>query len=166
MIMKMKNLLPVVGRKTQSEDDQPFYSLQKEMNNLFDDFFRGFDIAPRGFYTSGLGNFTPSVDVKENEKEFIVLAELPGVEEKEIEVTLTNDHVTIKGEKREEKEEKGKNYYYMERSYGSFNRVIPLSAETQSDQAEASFKNGVLNITIPKSQTAKTTGIKVPIKSA
>ncbi|MGV8056944.1 MAG: Hsp20/alpha crystallin family protein [Smithellaceae bacterium] len=164
--MNVKNLLPTVGRKNQSQDDHPFYSLQREMNSLFDDFFRGFDIAPRGFYGSGLGVFTPSVDVKENEKEFIIKAELPGVDEKEVEVTVTDDAVIIKGEKKEEKEGKGKNYYYMERSYGAFNRVIPLSAETESGKAEASFKNGVLNITIPKSQTSKVKGTKVPIKSA
>lgn len=163
--MKVKNLLPTVTRKNQSEDDHPFYSLQREMNNLFDDFFRGFDITPRGFYTSGQTNFTPSVDVKENEKEFIIKAELPGVDEKEIEVTVTGDAVTIKGEKKEEKEDKGKNYYYLERSYGSFNRVIPLAVETESDKAEASFKNGVLNITIPKSPAAKVKGTKVPIKT-
>ena len=86
-------------------------------------------------------------------------------EEKDIEVTVTGDSVTIKGEKNEEKEDKGESYYYMERSYGSFNRVIPLSAETDADKAQASFKNGVLNITIPKSQAAKEKGTKVPIKT-
>jgi len=108
----------------------------------------------------------PSVDVKESDKEFIIRAELPGVEEKDIDVTVTNDAVTIKGEKKEEKEDKGKNYYYMERSYGSFNRVIPLSAETEAGKAEASFKNGVLNITVPKSANSKTKGTKVPIKAS
>lgn len=164
--MKVKNVLPVVGRKNKSEDDHPFYSLQREMNSLFDDFFRGFDIAPRGLAAGGFGAFSPSVDVKESDKDFTIRAELPGVEEEDVEVTVTDDAVTIKGEKKEEKEDKGKNYYYMERSYGSFHRVIPLAAETESDKAEASFKNGVLNITIPKSQTAKTKGTKVPIKAA
>ena len=164
--MKVKNLLPAVGRKTHGEDDHPFYSLQREMNSLFDDFFRGFDITPRVFSASILGSFAPSLDVQENEKEFIIKAELPGIDEKDIEVTVTDDAVTIKGEKKEEKEDKGKNYYYMERSYGSFNRVIPLAAETESGKAEANFKKGVLSITIPKNQTAKTKWTKVPIKSA
>ena len=87
------------------------------------------------------------------------------MEEKDIEVTLSGDTLTIKGEKKEEKEDKGKNYYYMERSYGSFNRVIPLGAETDAGKASASFKNGVLNITVPKSQSAKARGTKVPIKA-
>jgi len=134
------------------------------MNNLFDNFFRGFSVAPRGFAT-GIAEFTPSVDVKENDKEFIIKAELPGVEEKDIDVTVTNDSVTIKGEKKEEKEDKDKNYYYMERSYGSFSRVIPLEAEIEANKAEARFKNGVLEVKIPKSQTAKAKGTKVPIKA-
>lgn len=163
--MKTKSLLPTFSRSTQDEEEHPFYTLQKKMNNLFDDFFRGFDIDPHGFYASGLRNFTPSVDVKENEKEFIIKAELPGVDEKEIEVTVTDNTVTIKGEKKEEKEDKGNNYYYMERSYGSFHRVIPLSAETESNKADASFKNGVLSIVIPKSRSTKTKGTKVPIQS-
>ena len=164
--MKIKNLLPAVRSSKSKENDHHLYSLQRDMNNLFDDFFRGFDITPRGFYSSGIGNYKPSVDVKENEKEIIVKAELPGVEEKDIEVTVTSDAVTIKGEKKEEKEDKGKNYYCMERSYGSFSRVIPLAVEAESGSAAASFKNGVLNITIPKSPTAKVKGTKIPIKAA
>jgi HSP20 family protein len=166
MIMKIKNLLPEIARKPGTGDDHPFYSLQRDMNSLFDNFFRGFDMAPRGFADRGWGGFTPSVDVKENEKEFIIKAELPGVEEKDIEVTVTNDAVTIKGEKKEEKEEKDKNYYYMERSYGSFSRVIPLEVGIDAAKAEASFKNGVLDIKIPKNQSVKAKGTKVSIKTA
>ena len=98
--MKVKNMLPAVSRTNKSEDDHPFYSLQREMNSVFDDFFRGFDITPRGFYQRSEAGFTPMVDVKESEKEFIIKAELPGVDEKEIEVTVTDDAVTIKGEER------------------------------------------------------------------
>jgi len=164
--MRVRNLLPTVHRAAGSDVDHPFYSLQRQMNSLFDDFFSGFGAAPRGLATGGFGGFMPSVDVKESDREFIIRAELPGVDEKDIDVTVTNDAVTIKGEKKEEKEDKGKNYYYMERSYGSFNRVIPLSAETEGGKAEASFKNGVLNITIPKSAVAKAKGTKVPIKAS
>ncbi len=144
--MKIKNLLPAVRPGKEQEIDHPFYSLQREMNSLFDNFFRGFDISPRGFYESDLGGFSPSIDVKENEKEFIIKAEIPGVEENDVEVTVSNDSVTIKGEKKEEKEDKDKNYYYMERSYGSFHRVIPLAAEVESGKAQARFKNGVIDI--------------------
>ncbi|MEN6620130.1 MAG: Hsp20/alpha crystallin family protein [Smithella sp.] len=163
--MKVKNLLPAMSRKNKREDDHPFYSLQHQINNLFDDFFSGFEVAPRGLTAGGFGAFIPSVDVKENEKDIIIQAELPGVDEKDISVTVTRDSVTIKGEKKEEKEDKEKNYYYVERSYGSFHRVIPLAEEADSDNARASFKNGVLNISIPKSPKAKTEGIKVPIQT-
>jgi len=163
--MKVKSLLPDVVRKTTTDIDHPFYSLQREMNNLFDNFFRGFSVAPRGF-AAGIGEFTPSIDVKENDKEYLIKAELPGVEEKDIDVTVTSDSVTIKGEKKEEKEDKDKNYYYMERSYGSFSRVIPLDAEIESGKAEARFKNGILDIKIPKNQKAKEKGTKVSIKTS
>jgi HSP20 family protein len=166
MIMRMKSLLPEIARKARTDVDHPFYFLQKEMNSLFDSFFRGFDLAPRALSTGSMGMFTPSIDVKENEKEFIIKTELPGVEEKDIDVTVTNDSVTIKGEKKEDKEDKDKNYYYMERSYGSFSRVIPLDAEIESDKAQASFKNGILDIKIPKNQSAKAKGTKVSIKTA
>ncbi len=164
--MKIKSLLPTVTRPAGRDDDHPFYSLQRQMNSLFDDFFSGFNVAPRGLAAGEFSAFSPSIDVKESDKDFTIRAELPGVAEKDIEVTVTHDGVTIKGEKKEEKEDKGKNYYYMERSYGSFNRTIPLSVETEADKAEASFKNGVLNITIPKNAQAKAKGTKVPIKTA
>jgi len=164
--MKIKSLLPAVTGPAGRDVDHPFYSLQHQMNSLFDDFFSGFNVAPRSLADGELGAFSPSIDVKESDKDFIIRAELPGVEDKDIEVTVTNNSVTIKGEKKEEKEDKGKNYYYMERSYGSFNRVIPLEMETNANKAEASFKNGVLHITIPKSASAKAKGTKVPIKAA
>ncbi len=162
--MKMKNLLPAMSRKNK-EEDHPFYSLQRQINNLFDDFFSGFDMGARGLLAGGSGAFIPSVDVKESDTEVIIQAELPGVDEKDISVTLTKDAVTIKGEKKDEKESKEKNYYYVERSYGSFHRVIPLGGEAEADNAKASFKNGVLNITIPKSRKVKAEGMKVPIKA-
>ncbi len=126
-----------------------------------------FALQPRPAPTMASADFRQSLPRPlDRGKEFTIRAELPGVEEKDIEVTVTNDTVTIKGEKKEEKEDKSKNYYYMERSYGSFNRVIPLSSETDANKSEASFKNGVLNITVPKNQTAKAKGTKVPIKAA
>ena len=162
--MKIRNLLPTVRSGKEQEIDHLFYSLQREMNRLFDNFFRGFDISSRGFYESDLGGFSPSIDVKENEKEFIIKAEIPGVAKEDIEATVSNDSVTIKGEKKEEKEDKNKNYYYMERSYGSFHRMIPLATEVESSKAEGRFKNGVIDIKLPKSQNAQTKRVKIPIK--
>ncbi|HPD56760.1 MAG TPA: Hsp20/alpha crystallin family protein [Smithellaceae bacterium] len=163
--MKIRNLLPAVRAGRDQEVDHPFYSLQREMNRMFDNFFRGFDAAPLAPYESAWGGFNPSVDVRENDKEFTIKAELPGVDEKDVEVTVTNDSVTIRGEKKEEKEDKDKNYYYLERTYGSFHRVIPLAAEVESSKAEARFKNGVMEIKIPKNQTSQTKGVKIPIKT-
>jgi len=161
--MKVNNSLPAVARR---DDEHPFYSLQRQMNTLFDDFFSGFDLTPHGLSPASFTGFVPPIDIKENEKEFLIRAELPGVEEKDIEVTVTGDTVTIKGEKKEEKENTEKNYYYMERSYGSFRRIIPLAEEMEANKAEASFKNGVLNIKVPKSKQAGAKGTKVPIKTA
>ncbi|KAF0159284.1 MAG: HSP20 family protein [Syntrophaceae bacterium] len=164
--MKIRNLLPALHKPAGRDDDHTFYSLQHQMNSLFDDFFTGLGVAPRSLAPGGFGAFMPAIDVKESDKDFTIRAELPGVEEKDIEVTVTHDTVTIKGEKKEAKEDKGKNYYYMERSYGSFNRLIPLGVEADANKTEANFKNGVLNISIPKSTSAKAKGTKVPIKSS
>ena len=103
--------------------------------------------------------------MKENEKEFIIKAERKiGVAKEDIEATVSNDSVTIEGEKKEEKEDKNKNYYYMERSYGSFHRMIPLATEVESSKAEGRFKNGVIDIKLPKSQNAQTR-VKIPDKN-
>jgi len=96
--MRIRSLLPDVIRRG-TDEDYPFYSLQREMNNLFDTFVKGIDV-PRGFL--GDGKFLPCVDVKETDDKFDIKAELPGVDEKDIEVTVTNDSVTIKGEKKQE----------------------------------------------------------------
>jgi len=163
--MKRKNLLPSLRASKKQEADHPFYSLQREINKLFDNFFYDLDKASGGWYEGGWGTFSPAVDMRDNEKEFVIKAELPGVDEKDVEVTVTGDTVTIRGEKKEEKENQDKNYYYMERNYGSFHRVIPLPTEADPDKAEARFKNGVMEIRIPKNQASQAKGIKIPIKS-
>lgn len=154
--MAIKDLVPwkkndknVLARR----EDDPFYAFRREMDRVFDDFFGGgFGLTPfsGGGFMESFGDFSPRVDVTENEKEVRITAELPGLEEKDIDVSLSNDVLTISGEKKAEKEDKGDNYYRMERSYGSFHRSIPLSTEVNSDQCDATFKNGVLQITLPK----------------
>jgi len=135
------------------------------MNRIFDDFFSGWDLASPGTAEGRFDFFQPSIDVKHSEKEIFVKAELPGLAEKDIEVLLTDNALTIRGEKREEKEEKGKTYYHMERSYGSFNRMIPLPAGVDQKKVQAQFKNGVLTITLQKTQEEKAKGKKIPIKT-
>ncbi|MFZ5998454.1 MAG: Hsp20/alpha crystallin family protein [Nitrospirota bacterium] len=164
--MAFRDLVPrTFGKRevpVKRNGDDPFTMLQREMNDLFDNFFRSFDFAPFG---SRMGEFTPRVDVSETDKEIKVSAELPGMDEKDIEVTLNKDSLTIKGEKKEEKEDKGKNYYRIERSYGSFSRTIPLPLEVETDRAEATFKKGVLTVTLPKTAKAIKETKKIAIKA-
>lgn len=160
----MKSLSPLSrkGLPVKREEYEPFTFFREEMNRLFDNFFRGFEIEP---FERRLTTFSPSIDISETDKEVIISAELPGIEDKDIDVSLTKDSITIKGEKKEEKEEKGKSYYRMERSYGSFSRTIPLPAEIDSDKTTAEFKKGVLTIKMPKTPAAIKEKKKIQIKA-
>jgi HSP20 family protein len=161
--MTIRNLVPF-GKKSvpvRREDENPFSILRREMDSLFDNFFRGFDTEP---FESRMGAFSPKVDVTEDDKEIKISAELPGMDEKDIDVSLQNDMLTIKGEKKEEKEDKGKDYYRMERSYGSFSRTIPLPVDVETDKVEAKFKKGVLSITLPKTAKAVAETKKIAVK--
>lgn len=159
-----KGLMPF-GKKgipVKREEYEPFTFFRDEINRLFDNFFKGFDIEP---FERRFATFSPSIDISETDKEIIISAELPGMEDKDIDVSLSKDTLTIKGEKKEEKEEKAKNYYRMERSYGSFCRTIPLPAEIDADKVEAEFKKGVLTIKLPKTPEAIKETKKIQIKS-
>ncbi len=161
--MAVKNVTPSIKRSlpVKREERDIFSLFREEMNRLFDNFFRGFELEPFG----GLGTFRPSVNVVEDDKEIRVSAELPGIDEKDIEVSLSKDSLTIKGEKKEEKEDKGKNYYRMERTYGSFSRTIPLPTEIDADKVKAQFKKGVLTVTLPKTAKAIKETKKIPVKA-
>ncbi|HQP29278.1 MAG TPA: Hsp20/alpha crystallin family protein, partial [Syntrophales bacterium] len=100
-----------------------------------------------------------------DEKEVVVKAELPGIDEKDLDVSLSEHALTIKGEKKEEKEDQGKGYYRMERSYGSFHREIPLPASIDAKKVEAAFKNGLLTVTLPKTEEARKADRKISVKS-
>ncbi len=167
--MFRRSLLPSIWRRSDTpaarEEDHPFFSLQRDMNRLFDSFFRDLDVSPSGPWETGMETFSPSIDVREDEKEIVVKAELPGVEDKDVEVLLSGNALTLKGEKREEKEEKEKGYYHMERRYGAFSRVIPLPEGVETEKAEASFKHGILTIRVPRKESAIEAGKKIPIKS-
>jgi len=161
--MAIRNLVPF-GKKSvpvRREEGSPFALLRHEMDSLFDNFFRRFDIEP---FESRLSLFSPKVDVVENDKEIKVFAELPGMDEKDIDISLTRDTLMIRGEKREEKEQKGKDYYRMERSYGSFSRTIPLPVEVETDNIEAKLKKGVLTVILPKSARAVEETKKISVK--
>ena len=161
--MALKDLV-TFGKKdvpVRRDSDQPFALFRKEFDDLFDTFFRSFDMQP---FEGRIGAFSPKVDVTENEKEFNISAELPGMDDKDIDVSLQNDMLTIRGEKKEEKEDKGKDYYRMERSYGSFSRTIPLPVEVETDKVDAKFKKGVLIITLPKTAKAVSETKKISVK--
>jgi len=160
--------LPV--RKHRDGELEPFrdlWELQRETRKWFDDFFRGwgFDLAPIRAVQEGTSAYTPTVDVVENDREVRISAELPGIDEKDVEVSLSGDLLTIRGEKRTEEEEESKNVYRMERTYGAFHRAIPIPAEVDQDNVEASFKKGVLTITLPKTAEAKHQAKRIAVKS-
>ncbi|MDD2598079.1 MAG: Hsp20/alpha crystallin family protein [Kiritimatiellae bacterium] len=129
----------------------PYRDFQSEMNRLFDDFFTDFSIEPRwGGFESEEAVFAPGVNLSESDKEITVAVELPGMDEKDVKVEMDDNVITISGEKKVEKEEKKRNWHFRESSYGSFRRSIPLPASVSGDDAKASFKRGVLTVTVPK----------------
>ena len=136
-------------------------SIRDEVNRLFDNFFTGLPERRRGLLE---GEWAPSVDVAETDNEVVVTAELPGVEQDDVDITITDDVLTLKGEKKEEKEVKEKNYHRIERSYGSFQRSVSLPAGVQADKAKATYKDGVLHITVPKTEEAKPKQIKIDVE--
>jgi HSP20 family protein len=134
------------------EEANPFMALHREVNRLFDDAFRGFDMAPFGQNGFGRGMSWPNIELSETDKEVKVKAELPGLDEKDVQVELTNGVLVIKGEKKTETEDK--DLMFSERYYGEFERRIPVE-DVDEGKAAASFKNGVLIVTLPKSARAQ-----------
>jgi len=159
----MWSLFPSERRKTEMTpapaNGDPFRALQRRMDRLFDDFAGDYHWP----FTNGRGAMTPTIDVSETEKELTVEAELPGVDEKDIDVTLTDNMLTIKGEKKQEKEEKKKDYHLTERSYGSFSRTMTLPFDADPAKIKAAFKDGVLKITLPKPPEIKAKVKKIAI---
>jgi HSP20 family protein len=153
---------------------RPLESLRQEIDHLFDDFgigtwrpsFRGsfFDMDPFRRAKAAFSGM-PAVDVTETEKGYKVVAELPGMDEKNIEVKIANGVLTIKGEKQEEKEEEKQDYYVRERSFGSFERTFPVPDGVEFDKVDASFKKGVLTVTLPKTAEAQKAEKKITVKA-
>lgn len=143
----------------------PFSRFHEEMNRLFDDFFRG-GLPMRPEWGREAMAFDPRVNVYETEKEFRVSAELPGLEQKDIEVEVTEGGLALRGEKKMEHEEKKDGYRTIERSYGSFHRQVPLPADVDASKAGAEFKNGVLTVTVPKLPEAASKRTKIEVKAS
>ncbi len=138
--------------------------LRDEMNHLFDEFFTGFERRTPSMFRSHepgwlmggrRGDMTPAVDVAEDDKAVTLTAELPGMKEEDVEVVLRDDMLTVKGEKKSEREEKEENYHLTERRYGSFERTFRLPETADADKIKAAIDDGVLTVTIPKMAEAK-----------
>jgi HSP20 family protein len=151
--MANRDLAPWTGSRGVSPFERdPFGSFRNQMDRLFDDFFS--PIEPRSFASGNRTAAWPSVDVHETDKAYRVTAELPGLEQKDVEVTLRDNMLIISGEKRQEHRQEDGGRTYAERTFGRFQRTIPLDTEVDADKVQASFKNGVLTVEAPKNPAA------------
>ena len=153
--MTMKSLIPV-GRDSSlaRTDTNPLTMLQQEVDRLFDGFSRSLSgFSPR--------TLMPSIDLAETDKEIELTAELPGMEEKDVQLNVVDNHLTIRGEKKNQREEKEKDYHLVERHYGSFTRTVELPPGVNPDSIKAVMSKGVLKVTVPKPAPAQTRKIEV-----
>lgn len=137
-------------------EEYPLMTLRQEMDRLFDDFLTGWGWRTPATLAEGWQKFTPQLDISEVNDHIKITAELPGLDAEDVDVNLTDDVLTISGEKKKEKEEEGENYYRTERMYGAFQRSIRLPSEIKSDDVDAVFEKGILTITLPKPEEKQT----------
>ena len=161
--------LPDLLRRNRGSDvpirreEHPFLGFQRDMNRLFEDFWRGWDLPAT--FESGWSGFNPRVDVEEANGEVRVTAELPGLEQKDFELSLADDEtLVLKGEKREEREDENRGW--RERTYGRFERAISLPSEVDPEKVSAQFKNGVLTVRLPKSDKARERSKRIEIATS
>jgi HSP20 family protein len=136
-----------------------FPTLKDEMDKLFEDFF-----GKTFFPSAGEGSWLPAVDIHETKKDVVVILDVPAIDPKEVSIAIVDDKLTIKGERKREEETKEETYYRTERVYGTFQRIIQLPVEVVGDKAKATYKDGVLKITVPKSQKAVPKEVKIAIE--
>jgi HSP20 family protein len=151
--------VPVSAERGRDNDTHPLLSLHREVNRLFDDVFRGFGVPTFAGFDRSAG--WPHVELGETDKEIRVTAELPGLDEKDVEITVEDGALTLRGEKRSEVEDKDRGY--TERSYGRFERRIGLPQGIDRDHAAATFRNGVLTVTLPKTEAANENVRRIPV---
>ena len=141
--------------------DHPLLSLHRDVNRLFDDVFRGFGVPAAGGFARSFD--WPHLELGETDTEIRVTAELPGLDEKDVEIVVEDNILTLRGEKRSEAEDKERGY--SERSYGRFERRIGLPRGIEQDRASATFRNGVLTVTLPKSAAANENVRRIPVNA-
>jgi HSP20 family protein len=164
------SILPLKRRgdkmNVRRENESPVMAIQEEMNRMFDQFFSdSFGLSPL-LTARTTAEFLPRIDISETDTAMKVTAELPGMDEKDIQINLERDALILTGEKKAESEEKSKSFHRVERSYGSFQRVIPLVSDVEENKIEAVFKNGVLTITLPKPAASVKAARKIAIKTS
>lgn len=162
--MNIRALVPFPRSGASLSADDPFIGLGRDMDRLFGDLWRGFGTGLPTAMAEAAS--LPRLDVKETEKAIVIAAELPGVDESDISVEVNERVLTIRGEKKQEKEESDKGYHLSERSYGSFMRSLQLPFAIDESKIEATYKKGVLSITVPKPIDAVKGTKKVQIKAA
>jgi HSP20 family protein len=162
--MQIKDLIPWARKDgapdAKSSEDNPIATLQREMNRVFENFWKRV-----GHVDWPWGSGEAKSDVVETDSAIEVSIELPGMEMKDIEVTVNDDMLTVKGEKRIERQEEKKGYYLSERSYGAIYRTIPLPPGVDGEKAQASFKNGVLTIKLPQTPEAQAKVKRIEVKN-
>ena len=157
--MNLRSLIPSGnGGSRVNPSGNPFGFLHREIDRLFEDFTRGLDATGQT-----QANLVPSIDVAKTDKEIVITAEMPGLERKDVEISLENDMLTIRGEKKveREKEDKNKSYHLIERNYGVFYRVLQLPPGVDPSKVQATMANGVLKVTLPKPARSETKKIEV-----
>jgi HSP20 family protein len=142
------------------EPSEGITALRREMNRLFEDFF---ERGPLGLWEHGTG---PAVEVSDTKEAVVVKAQVPGVSKDNLQVNITADALTLKGEMKEEEKKEEKNYHRQEFRYGAFTRTIPLPVAVQAEKATAQLKDGVLEITLPKSESEQAKVKQIPIQTS
>ena len=149
----------------------PVSTLRHEVDRLFDDFGMGlfgssWPALPGAGSAPAGGSFYPSIDVEDRDDEVRISAELPGLDEKDFELSLNGDTLTLRGEKKHESEEQGEGWYRTERAYGRFERHVPLPGPVQADAARAEFRQGVLKVVLPKPRDAQRRRVQIPVDAS
>jgi HSP20 family protein len=159
------SLIPWRNKRRESDQGEasPLVTLRNEMDRLWDSFMRE-PLGALDWPFGGRGKWTPAIDVGENDEEIVVRAELPGMDPKDLEITITGNQLVLGGEKKEATESKGKDFYHNESRYGSFRRTIPLPDGVDSENAAAQYANGVLTLRLKKTRPTPAKRVEVQVK--